>query len=81
MYKDDLIVTAELRVTRSWLIAAVAAIWLVSAVGGLWVLWIYENESGVPVETPVQRSASAEVLLAANRTTVGFFADGFKTRP
>ena len=67
--------------TRSWLIAAVAAIWLVSAVGGLWVLWVYENESGAPAETPVQQSATAEVLLAANRPTLGFLADGLKTRP
>lgn len=75
MYKDDLIVTVEAPVSRSWLIAAVAAIWLVSAVGGLWVLWIYENETYVPAPTPVQQSASAEDLLAANRPTPGFLAD------
>ena len=75
MYKDDLTVPVQAPVRRSWLIAAVAAIWLVSAVGGLWVLWIYENEPDVPAPTPVQQSASAEDLLAVNRSTPGFLAD------
>jgi hypothetical protein len=74
MPKDDLIVTDEAPVTRSWWIAAIAAVWLASAVAGLWVLWTYENKPGVPAETPGQWPAETAFRLAADRPTPIFLA-------
>ena len=70
MYKDDCIVTPKADATRSWLIAAVAALWLVSAVGGLWVLWTYENEPGAPAQSPAVWPAETPFRLAADRLTL-----------
>jgi hypothetical protein len=74
MHKDDSTVSVQAPVTRSWWIAAVAAIWLASAVAGLWVLWTYENKPGVPAETPGQWPAATAFRLAENRPTLVFLA-------